>query len=66
MSVVEMLQKKLRKLQSRTRGATMQIHDLAEDLPLNWTGIKAIARKAFKTFELDAAKEELAVLENSQ
>nr|BAN09943.1 conserved hypothetical protein [Mesorhizobium loti NZP2037] len=36
-------------------------------LPPATTEIKAVARKAFEIFtELDAAKEELAALENSQ
>ncbi|PTE06515.1 CCE_0567 family metalloprotein [Mesorhizobium helmanticense] len=67
MSDLELLQKKVRKLQSRAGAAKMELHDLAEDLPVNWTKIKAVARKAFKIFaELNAAKEELAALENSQ
>ncbi|AZO34198.1 MAG: hypothetical protein EOS76_01440 [Mesorhizobium sp.] len=63
----EMLQKKVRKLQSRAGAAKMELHGLAEDLPLNWTEIKAVARKASGIFaELNAAEEELAALENSQ
>ncbi|PBB29278.1 MULTISPECIES: CCE_0567 family metalloprotein [Mesorhizobium] len=65
MSELEM--KKLRKLQARARDAKMDLHDLAEDLAVNWTEIEAVARKAFEIFaELDAAKEQLAALENSQ
>ncbi|KUM28391.1 hypothetical protein AU467_34760 [Mesorhizobium loti] len=67
MSDLEELQKKVRKLQSRAATAKMELHDLAEDLPVNWTEIKAIAEKAFGAFaELDAAKRELAALENSR
>lgn len=67
MSDLELLQKKVRKLQSRAGAAKMELHDLAEDLPVNWTEIEAVAWKAFEVFaELDAAKEELAALENSQ
>ncbi|PBB95612.1 CCE_0567 family metalloprotein [Mesorhizobium sp. WSM3862] len=67
MSELEMLQKKLRKLQARAGDAMMDLHDLAEDLAVNWTEIKAVARKAFEIFaELDAAKEQLEALENSQ
>lgn len=67
MSDLALLQKKVRKLQSRAGAAKMELHDLAEDLPVNWTEIKAVAWKAFEVFsELDAAKQELAALENSQ
>ncbi|PBB11815.1 hypothetical protein CK231_22395 [Mesorhizobium loti] len=59
-----MLQKKLRKLQARAGDAKMDLHDLAEDLAVNWTEIKAVAFEIFA--ELDAAKEQLAALENSQ
>ncbi|WP_404294801.1 CCE_0567 family metalloprotein (plasmid) [Microvirga sp. RSM25] len=62
---VEELQKKVRKLQSRAGTAKMELHDLAEDLPVSWTEIKAVAEKTFNAFaELDAAKRELAALES--
>ncbi|WP_136617746.1 MULTISPECIES: CCE_0567 family metalloprotein [Mesorhizobium] len=67
MSDLELLQKKVRKLQSRAGAAKMELHDLAAHLPVNWTEIEAVAWNAFEVFaELDAAKEELAALENSQ
>ncbi|APG93345.1 cyanothece NifK (plasmid) [Sinorhizobium americanum] len=45
----------------------MELHDLAEDLPVDWTEIKAIAEKTFAAFaELDSAKRDLAALENSR
>ncbi|RAZ71855.1 CCE_0567 family metalloprotein [Mesorhizobium atlanticum] len=65
MSDFEALRKKVRKLQSRAAAAKMELHDLAEDLPVNWTEIKATAEKAFGAFaELDSARTELAALEN--
>ncbi|ANN60968.1 hypothetical protein EFV37_33350 [Mesorhizobium loti] len=67
MSDLELLQKKVRKLQSRAGAAKIELHDLAKDLRVNWTEIKAVARETFEIFaELDAAKEELAALENLQ
>ncbi|WP_192178583.1 CCE_0567 family metalloprotein [Mesorhizobium amorphae] len=67
MSGLEELQKKVRKLQSRAGTAKMELHDLAEDLPVNWTEIKAVAEKMFDVFaEWDAAKRELAASENSR
>ncbi|WP_085034660.1 CCE_0567 family metalloprotein [Ensifer aridi] len=66
MSDLEELKKKVRKLQSRAGTAKMELHDLAEDLPVNWTAIKAVAEKTFDVFaELDAARKELSALENS-
>ncbi|WFU51703.1 CCE_0567 family metalloprotein [Sinorhizobium terangae] len=65
MSDLEEQRKKVRKLQSRAGAAKMELHDLAEDLPVNWTEIKVIAEKTFDAFaELDAAKRELNALEN--
>ncbi|MER9632014.1 CCE_0567 family metalloprotein [Mesorhizobium sp. M0296] len=65
MSDPEELKKKVRKLQLRAAIAKMKFHDLAEDLPANWTEFQAVARKAFDVFaELDAARKELAALEN--
>ncbi|PDT04111.1 hypothetical protein CO655_33170 [Rhizobium sp. M1] len=54
-------------MQSRAAAAKMELHDLAEDLPINWARIKTIAGETFDAFaELNAAKEELAALENSR
>ncbi|MFD2053328.1 CCE_0567 family metalloprotein [Mesorhizobium calcicola] len=67
MSGFDELQRKVRKLQSRAGNAKMELHDLAEDLPVNWTEIKAVAEKTFDVFaELDAAKRDLAVFESSR
>ncbi|MDX8514690.1 CCE_0567 family metalloprotein [Mesorhizobium captivum] len=67
MSNLEELQKKVRKLQSRAGTAKMELHDLAEDLPVNWTEIKVIAERTFAVFaELDAAKRDLASSENAR
>ncbi len=64
MSELEELQKKVRKLKSRAGTAKMELHDLSEDLPLNWTEIKAVAERTYLVFaELDAAKTQLAGLE---
>ncbi|MDL2409779.1 CCE_0567 family metalloprotein [Rhizobium calliandrae] len=64
--IVEQL-KKVRQLQSRAATAKMELHDLAEDLPVNWPKIKTIAQKTFDAFaELDAAKKELVALEEAR
>ncbi|MFC0804842.1 CCE_0567 family metalloprotein [Ensifer sp. P24N7] len=67
MSELEQLQQKIRKLQSRAGTAKVELHDLAEDIPLNGTEIKAVAEKTFAvSAELDAAKKDIAELENSR
>ncbi|APG86884.1 cyanothece NifK (plasmid) [Sinorhizobium americanum CCGM7] len=67
MSDLEDLKKKVRKLQSRAGTAKMELHDLAEDLPVNWSEIKTVAEKTFDAFaQLDAAKKELHALEDSR
>jgi hypothetical protein len=64
MSELEELQKKVRKLNSRAGIAKMELHDLAEDLPINWAQIITVAEKTYGVFaELDAAKAELAAME---
>lgn len=66
MSELEDLQKKVRKLNSRAGVAKMELHDLAEDLPINWREIKVVAERTYAVFaELDAAKLELAALEKA-
>ncbi|RCW24043.1 hypothetical protein DFR48_106165 [Ciceribacter lividus] len=66
MSELEDLQKKVRKLNSRAGAAKMELHDLAEDLPINWTEIRAVAERTYAVFaELEAAKLELAALEKA-
>jgi hypothetical protein len=66
MSSLEELQVKIRKLNSRAGNAKMELHDLSEDLPVNWTEIKTVAEKTYNVFaELDAAKKELAALEKA-
>lgn len=67
MSDFEELKKQVRKLQSRAGTAKMELHDLAEDLPVNWTEIMAVAERTFHAFaELEAAKKEFAASENSR
>ncbi len=66
MSELEELQKKVRKLNSRAGNAKMELHDLAEDLPINWTDIKVVAERTYAVFaELEAAKADLAAMEGA-
>ena len=66
MSELEELQKKVRKLNSKAGNAKMELHDLAEDLPINWTDIKVVAERTYAVFaELEAAKADLAAMEGA-
>ncbi|WOS66932.1 MULTISPECIES: CCE_0567 family metalloprotein [Sinorhizobium] len=67
MSDLEELQQKVRKLQSSAGAARWNCTTLPGTSPVNWTEIKAGAEKTFAVFaELDAAKRDLAALENSR
>ncbi|MGX5666697.1 CCE_0567 family metalloprotein [Rhizobium daejeonense] len=66
MSELEELQKKVRKLNSKAGNAKMELHDLAEDLPISWTDIKVVAERTYAVFaELEAAKADLAAMEGA-
>lgn len=66
MSELEELQKKVRKLNSKAGNAKMELHDLAEDLPINWTEIRVVAERTYAVFaELEAAKADLAAMESA-
>ncbi|WP_026616041.1 CCE_0567 family metalloprotein [Ensifer aridi] len=67
MTDLEELKQRVRRLQSRAATSKTQLHDLAECLPNHWTEIVGVAEKTFDAFaQLDAAKRELAALENSR
>jgi len=51
MSDVESLKAEIRKLSSQAVKAKMDLHDLAEDLPINWEQVPAIAQRAFETYQ---------------
>ncbi|UWU19118.1 CCE_0567 family metalloprotein [Rhizobium sullae] len=67
MSELQELKKRVWKLEVRAWYAKMELHDLAEEFPVNWTEITAVAEKTFHAFaELDAAKRELAASQDSK
>ncbi|WP_108681247.1 CCE_0567 family metalloprotein [Methyloceanibacter sp. wino2] len=60
MSDVEELKTKIKKLSSRAVTQKMNLHDLAEDLPIDWTNIMSVAQQAYDAYEaLEAARKEL-------
>jgi hypothetical protein len=64
MSDVDALKSEIKKLSARAITAKMNLHDLAEDLPVNWTTIPDVARAAHEAYgALESARKRLAALE---
>lgn len=64
MSDVEALKAEIKKLSARAMQAKMDLHDLSEELPVNWHLILDTAQKAHNAFsELEAKRGELKVAE---
>ncbi|OKO72268.1 MULTISPECIES: CCE_0567 family metalloprotein [unclassified Bradyrhizobium] len=60
----EGLKEDLKKLSARATQAKMDLHDLSEELPVNWSSIMAVAQKAHDAFdELERKRRELDQLE---
>jgi len=64
MSDIETMNAEIKKLSAKAMQAKMDLHDLSEELPLNWTSIPAIAQKAHDAFaELEEKRAILKSLE---
>lgn len=64
MSDVETLRAEIKKLSAKAMQAKMDLHDLSEELPLNWQSIMSVARKAHEAFaELETKRANLKVAE---
>lgn len=64
MSDIETLKADLKKLSARAMQAKMDLHDLSEELPINWESILEVARKAYEAFEkLEQKRAQLKQLE---
>lgn len=61
MATADELKAEIKRLSSQATALKMDLHDLAEDLPLGWERILEVAGKTHQTYEkLAAAKSELA------
>jgi hypothetical protein len=61
MTDVETLKARVRKLNAQATQAKMDLHDLSEELPLNWETIPAVAQRAHDAYrELVEARRSLA------
>ncbi|MCC8958176.1 hypothetical protein H8B02_33585 [Bradyrhizobium sp. Pear77] len=66
MSDRETLKAELKKLSARAIQAKMDLHDLSEEVPVNWTSIMAVAQKAHDAYaELERKSHDLKALENT-
>ncbi|RXH42159.1 CCE_0567 family metalloprotein [Bradyrhizobium zhanjiangense] len=66
MSDRETLKAELKKLSVKAVQAKMDLHDLSEELPVNWTSIMVVAQKAHDAYaELERKSHDLKALERT-
>jgi hypothetical protein len=66
MSDIDTLKAELKKLSAKAINAKMNLHDLSEDLPTNWTSIMTVAQATHDAFAaLEAARKQLKELETA-
>ena len=64
MSDVDALKADIRKLSAKATNAKMNLHDLSEELPINWTSSPDVAKAAYDAYAaLEAARKKLAEME---
>ncbi|MFG1477421.1 CCE_0567 family metalloprotein [Xanthobacter sp. V4C-4] len=64
MSDIDALKAELKKLSAKATQAKMDLHDLSEELPVNWEQILDVAKKAHDAFStLEQKRAELKALE---
>jgi hypothetical protein len=66
MSDVDILKGEIKKLSAKAMQAKMDLHDLSEELPINWQKIKDVAQIAYDSFsELERKRADLKTLETA-
>lgn len=66
MSDIEALKAEIKKLSAKAMQAKMDLHDLSEELPVNWQQIPSVAQKAHDAFaELEQKRASLKILETA-
>lgn len=67
MSDIDTLKAELKKLSAKATQAKMDLHDLAEELPIDWEKIPGVAERAHTAFStLLAKRAELQTLEAAE
>lgn len=63
MSDIETVKAEVRKLSTQATQAKMDLHDLSEELPVNWENIPAVAQKCYDLHaKLTEARRQLKAL----
>ncbi|MQP67855.1 hypothetical protein GE253_21270 [Niveispirillum sp. SYP-B3756] len=66
MSDMDTLKTEIKKLSAKAMQAKMDLHDLSEELPVNWTSILEVAQRTHSAFaELEAKRASLKALESA-
>jgi hypothetical protein len=66
MSDVDTLKAEIKKASARAMDAKMNLHDLSEELPVNWQQIMTVAQRAHDAFaELEQKRASLKALESA-
>lgn len=66
MSDVDDLKAEIKKLSAKAMQAKMDLHDLSEELPINWNSIMNVAQKTYDAFsELEKKRATLKSLETA-
>jgi hypothetical protein len=64
-SDIEALKADIKKLSAKAINMKMNLHDLSEDLPINWTNILTVAQETFDSFKaLEEARAALKAAES--
>ncbi len=64
MSDIDELKGEIKKLSAKAMQAKMDLHDLSEELPINWNSIMGVAQMAHDAFaELEQKRARLKALE---
>jgi hypothetical protein len=66
MSSVDELKSEIKKLSAKATNMKMNLHDLSEELPVNWTNILAVAQETYDAYAaLEAARKKLKEMETA-
>ncbi len=64
MSSIDDLKAEIKKLSAKATNMKMNLHDLSEELPVNWTSILDVAKETYDAYSaLEAARTKLKELE---
>lgn len=64
MADIDALKADIKKLSAKAINMKMNLHDLSEDLPVNWTNILSVAQETYKSYK--ALEEARAALKRAE